>query len=114
MIDDAPTPKVTGSHSIAQGIRAECDQLATALEAAALEGAREPGRPDLRMRRVAFRLRSVSRRVGMWHAQVPTFSGRKPERGPEGPTVSQEQRGQDHADAMLWLSEAQELLAPSR
>lgn len=96
-VNGPPTPKVTGSLAIADGIRKMCDDLARTLEATAIEGARTSGRPDLQMRRVALKLRDVARRVSAWHAGA-------------GPTVSPDQRGQDHTDAMLWLAEAQDLL----
>lgn len=95
--DESPTPKVTGSLAIADGLQRECLDLAAALEAAALEGARLQGRPDLARRRVALKLRSLAARVRSWHAVKDA-------------RTSPAERERDYQDAATWLAEGRALM----
>jgi hypothetical protein len=95
--DESPTPKITGSLAIADGLQRECLDLAAALEAAALEGARLQGRPDLARRRVAMLLRALAARVRSWHAARDA-------------RTSPADREQDYQDAATWLAEGRALM----
>lgn len=95
--DDAPTPRITGSLAIADGMQRECVALAVLLEHAAIDGARMQGRPDIARRRVALRLRSLAARVHAWH-------------DPREPRTSPADRERDYQDAATWLAEGRRLL----
>jgi len=97
-----PTPKITGSLAIADGMHKECVDLADALEQLAIAGARLAGRPDLARRRVALRLRDVARRVRSWHQPPPGHAAR----------TAGDERQRDYQDAATWLAEGRALLPP--